>query len=91
MQGMSQATVGKWGNNLAIRVPLEIARASGLSDGERVEIETLDGDILIRRPAARIRKRRQADAAAREIIGESKRYSLGEVSIRDLIEEGRRG
>ena len=34
---MSQATVGKWGHNLAIRVPLEIARSSGLSDGERVE------------------------------------------------------
>jgi antitoxin MazE len=88
---MSQAIVGKWGNNLAIRVPFEIARASGLSDGERVEIETLDGDILIRRPAARARRRSQAEAAADEIIGESKRYSLGEVSIRDLLEEGRRG
>ena len=82
---------GKMGNNLAIRVPLEIARASGVSDGERVEIETLDGDILIRRTAARARKRSKAAAAAREIIGESKRYSLGEVSIHDLIEEGRRG
>ncbi len=88
---MSQATVGKWGNNLAIRVPLEIARSSGLRDGERVEIETLDGDILIRRPAARARKTSQAKAAATEIIGESKRYSLGGVSIRDLLEEGRRG
>ena len=49
---MSQAVVGKWRNNLAIRVPFEIARASGPSDGERVEIETLDGDILIHCPAA---------------------------------------
>jgi len=88
---MSHAIVGKWGNNLAIRVPFEIARASGLSDGERVEIETVDGDILIRRPAARARRRSRAEAAATEIIGESKRYSLGEVSIRDLLEEGRRG
>ncbi len=88
---MSQGTVGKWGNNLAIRVPLEIARVSGLSDGERVEIETLDGDILIRRPAARARRRRLAEAAAAEIIGESKSFSLGGVSIRDLLEEGRRG
>ena len=56
-----------------------------------MEIETLDGDILIRRIAARARKRSEAAAAAREIIGESKRYSLGEVSIRDLIAEGRRG
>jgi antitoxin MazE len=88
---MSQAVVGKWGNNLAIRVPLDIARSSGLSDGERVEIEALDGDILIRRPAARARRRSQAEAAAAEIIGESKGHSLGEVSIRDLLEQGRRG
>ena len=88
---MSQGTVGKWGDNLAIRVPLEIARASGLSDGERVEIETLDGDILIRHPGARAHRRGQAEAAGAEIIGESKRYSLGGVSIRDLLEEGRRG
>ncbi len=88
---MSQVTVGKWGNNLAIRVPFEIARASGLSDGERVEIETLGGDILIRRPAARARRRSQAEAAATEILGESKRYSLGGDSIRDLLQEGRRG
>jgi antitoxin component of MazEF toxin-antitoxin module len=88
---MSQATVGKWGDSLAIRVPLDIARASGLSEGERVDIETLDGDILIRRPAARTRGRSEAEAAAAEIIGESKRFSLGAISIRDLIEEGRRG
>lgn len=88
---MSQAIVGKWGNNLAIRVPLEIARAAGLTDGEQVEIEAHDGDILIRRPAARARKRSEAEAAATEIIGESKSYSLGGVSIRDLIEDGRRG
>ena len=88
---MSQATVGKWGNNLAIRVPSEIASASGLSDGEKVEIETLDGDILIRRPAARARRRRDAESAAAEIVGESRRHSLGGVSIRDLIEDGRRG
>ena len=88
---MSQAKVGKWGNNLAIRVPLEIARASGLSDGEKVEIEAIDGDILIRRTAARARRRSQAEAAAAEIVGESGNHSLGGISIRDLIEEGRRG
>jgi antitoxin MazE len=48
---MSQFTVGKWGKNLAIRFPGEIVKAAGLSDGERVEIETQDGDIVIRRAA----------------------------------------
>jgi antitoxin MazE len=48
---MSQATVGRWGKSLAVRLPGEIARAAGISDGERVEIEACGGDIVIR-PAA---------------------------------------
>ena len=46
-----QVTIGKWGKNLAIRLPGEIVKAAGLNDGERVEIETHDGDIVIRRTA----------------------------------------
>jgi antitoxin MazE len=46
---VSQVTVGKWGKNLAIRLPGEIVKAIGLSNGERLEIETHDGEIVIRR------------------------------------------
>ena len=46
---MSQVTVGKWGKNLAVRFPGEIVKAAGLSEGERVEIETRNGDIVLRR------------------------------------------
>jgi antitoxin MazE len=46
---MMQVTIGKWGKNLAVRLPGEIVKASGLRDGERVEIETQDGAIIIRR------------------------------------------
>ena len=88
---MAQVIVGKWGKNLAIRVPFDVARASGLNDGEQVEIETQDGDILIRRSPAHVRRRQDAENAAAEIIAESKAYSLGDLSIRDLLEEGRRG
>lgn len=88
---MTQVIVGKWGKNLAIRVPFEIARSSGLSDGEEVEIEALDGNILIRRSAAHARTRQEAEKAAAEIIADSKKHSLRGVSIRDLREEGRRG
>lgn len=87
---MSQVIVGKWGRNLAIRVPSDVVRASGLSDGEQVEIEAQDGDIVIRRRAARADARRDAEAAAAEIIDESDRHSLGGISIRDLLDEGRR-
>ena len=50
---MSQAVVGKWGKNLAIRLPAEIVRAVGLGNGERLEIETRDQEIVIRRAAPR--------------------------------------
>ena len=46
---MAQVTIGKWGKNLAVRFPSEIAKATGLSDGERVEIEANDSAIVIRR------------------------------------------
>ena len=88
---MTHIVVGKWGKNLAIRVPFEIARASGLSEGEDVEIETLDGDLVIRRTAARSRSLEDAKAAAAEIIADSQGRSIGDVSIRDLRDEGRRG
>jgi antitoxin MazE len=86
---MAEVTIGRWGKNLAVRVPSEIAKAIALSMGERVEIEARDGDIVIRRPAARARA--DAEAAAEEIIDESRNHSLGTVTIRELLDEGRRG
>ncbi len=50
---MTKVTVGKWGNTLAVRLPGEIAEAAGLCQGERVEVETEDGRIFIRRAAPR--------------------------------------
>lgn len=87
---MSHSVVGKWGKNLAIRVPMAVARAAGLTDGEKVEVETQDGDIVVRRREARIRSRQDAETAAKEIIAHSRRHSLGGVSIRELLEDGRR-
>jgi antitoxin MazE len=86
---MSQATVGRWGKNLAIRVPSDVARKAGLADGERVEIQAQDGDIVIRRLSARARA--SAAAAAEEIIAERGRHRLDRKAMRALIAEGRRG
>jgi antitoxin MazE len=88
---MAQAIVGRWGKNLAIRIPLGIAKATGLSDGERVEIDIQDGDLVVRRPEARALARGDAEAAAAEIMAESKRHTLGDITIRELRAEGRRG
>ncbi|HZU91160.1 MAG TPA: AbrB/MazE/SpoVT family DNA-binding domain-containing protein [Stellaceae bacterium] len=50
---MTQAIIGKWGKNLAVRFPGEVAKAARLRDGERVEIATRGGDIVIRRAVPR--------------------------------------
>ena len=48
---MTHVRVGRWGKNLAVRLPVDIANSAGLSEGEQVEIETQDGAIVIRRTA----------------------------------------
>ncbi len=49
---MVVVTVGRWGNNLAVRIPSDVARAAGIQDGERVSVETVEGGVVIRRAAA---------------------------------------
>lgn len=88
---MSRAIVGKWGKSLAIRVPLDVARATGLADGEPVEIAAVDGDIHISRGAARAAARRDAEAAVAEILAAATNQRLNGTTIRELREEGRRG
>jgi antitoxin MazE len=46
---MSIATVGRWGKNLAVRFPNEIASELHLREGERVEIEAGPDQIVLRR------------------------------------------
>jgi antitoxin component of MazEF toxin-antitoxin module len=51
---MSEAVIGRWGNNLAIRFPADIAKAAGLDDGQRVEIVSHENEVVIRRLAPQI-------------------------------------
>ncbi|MBN9561097.1 MAG: AbrB/MazE/SpoVT family DNA-binding domain-containing protein [Alphaproteobacteria bacterium] len=46
---MSVAVVGRWGKSLAVRLPGEIAGELGIRDGERVQVDTHEGAIVIRR------------------------------------------
>ena len=46
---MSQAIIGRWGKNLAVRFPAEIAKAADLTDGQRVEILPQNGEVIIRK------------------------------------------
>lgn len=45
---MSRVTVGKWGRSLAVRIPGEVASAVGIDEGQRVDVEALDGNIVMR-------------------------------------------
>ena len=85
---MTQARIGKWGANLAVRIPFELAAATGLGKGQQVEIEIEDGDLIIRKSQARKATRDDARAAIAEILVDRRRHSLGELPIRDLIEAG---
>lgn len=87
---MSEAKIGRWGKNLAVRLPHDLARSAGIVEGERVNLETRDGDIVIHRSHAKRRAQLDARVAMKEILAESRKYSLGEISIRELIDEGRR-
>lgn len=85
---MVKAIVGKWGKSAALRLPLDVLRAADLKIGDQVEIEARDRKIVVGIPDERARKR--AEAAAARIIKRSKGHSLGGLSIRDLINEGRK-
>lgn len=50
---MAEAVLGKWGKNLALRLPMNVAKAARLEIGERVEVEIRDSEIVIRRRAPR--------------------------------------
>ncbi len=85
-----ETIVGKWGKSLAVRVPLELARRLGLADGERVELVDAGGDIVIRRIQAREDARERARAAVASIRANRTGHGMGDMTIRDLIDEGRR-
>ena len=88
---MTKALVGKWGKSLAVRVPADVARLAGLTDGEAVEIEAIGGDsIVIRRGEAGAARRRRAERAAADIREARRGVRLDGLSIRELIDEGRR-
>ena len=49
----SESTVSKWGNSLAVRIPLAIAKQASLGEGDSVTLSLeRDGGIILR-PARR--------------------------------------
>lgn len=42
------AKVQKWGNSLALRIPLAIAGQMRVTDGSAVDLEVRDGELVVR-------------------------------------------
>ncbi|MFZ4676715.1 MAG: AbrB/MazE/SpoVT family DNA-binding domain-containing protein [Nodosilinea sp.] len=48
------ATVAKWGNSLAVRIPQHVVKEIQLTEGAEVDLVVIDGNLLIRpRPRRR--------------------------------------
>ena len=68
---MSWAVIGRWGKNLAVRFPADIARSAGLGDGERVEIMASGDEIVIRKLPAELTVESMFSASLPRIGGRS--------------------
>lgn len=76
--------VAKWGNSLAMRLPVELVRRFGLQDGGSVEAQlTADGALTIR-PAGWSRR-----AFAVELTAAREAMPMGRPVIEELRSEAR--
>ena len=48
-----RAILGRWGANLAVRLPRDVAATAGFGNGTPVEIEARRGEVVIRSVPAR--------------------------------------
>jgi antitoxin MazE len=62
------ATVTKWGNSLAVRIPQNLAKEIHVSEGSEVNIGVVDGTLVVK---PRKRKRYSLDELVNEITPEN--------------------
>jgi antitoxin MazE len=42
------ATVQKWGNSLAVRIPNEFAKNLGVTNGSKIELQLFDDELIVK-------------------------------------------
>ncbi|MGJ3264044.1 MAG: AbrB/MazE/SpoVT family DNA-binding domain-containing protein [Salinarimonas sp.] len=87
---MTKSTIGQWGKSLAVRLPADVVRDAGLSKGATVSCAVEGGRVVIR-PVRSDAEIEDAARAAEEILRASRGVRLDGITIRELIDEGRRG
>jgi len=48
-----QTTVQKWGNSLAVRIPVSLSRETGINDGSSIDISVDDSGTIIIKPTTK--------------------------------------
>lgn len=62
------ATIAKWGNSLAVRIPHHLAKQIQLNEGVEVDLTVVDGNLVIK---PRTRKRYSLDELVSAITPEN--------------------
>ncbi|HLO86540.1 MAG TPA: AbrB/MazE/SpoVT family DNA-binding domain-containing protein [Nostocaceae cyanobacterium] len=62
------ATVAKWGNSLAVRIPQNLAKEINLAEGVEIDLGVVDGSLVIK---PRSRKRYSLDELIKGITPEN--------------------
>lgn len=65
---MMVATVAKWGNSLAVRIPQNLAKEIHLAEGAQIDLSVVNGTLVMK---PRIRKRYSLDELINEITPEN--------------------
>ena len=67
------ATVVKWGNSLAVRIPQNLAKAIHLAEGSAIDLGIVDGTLVMK---PRIRKRHSLDELVKGITPENRHAEM---------------
>ncbi|MGF1568777.1 MAG: AbrB/MazE/SpoVT family DNA-binding domain-containing protein [Nodosilinea sp.] len=62
------ATVAKWGNSLAVRIPQNLAKEIHLAEGAEIDLSVVDGTLVMK---PRSRKRYSLDKLIKAITPEN--------------------
>jgi antitoxin MazE len=80
-----QVQISRWGNSLGVRIPKDVARRAGLSEGSRVEIEAEDNRIVIVPSAPRYRLEDMLEGMTPEAMREA--FDWGPDVGREAVDE----
>ena len=80
--------VGKWGNSLALRLPVALAKRAGLREGSRVEADiTAESELRLVKAGSEFSSTSRADLAA-ELSRMHHEWPVGSSVVRWMRDQG---